>query len=31
VFSDVVKNLVVLMDIPPDNIRLKSASTTNGE
>ena len=31
VFSDVVKNLVVLMDIPPDNIRLQSASTTNGE
>ena len=31
VFSDIVKNLVVLMDIPPDNIRLQSASTTNGE
>jgi cell division protein FtsI/penicillin-binding protein 2 len=31
VFSDVVKKLVVLMDIPPDNIRLRSASTMNGE
>jgi len=27
VFKEIVENLVILMDIPPDNIRLEMAST----